>query len=116
MKNKSSFFLLMNLSFFIYSLSSIFSKLAAKKEFLSISYILCFAGIILILGIYALLWQLILKKISLSVAMANKPIALVLSLLWAFLLFKESITPKIIAGIVLILAGVIVIGLGAQNE
>lgn len=106
----NGFFLLMYAAFFIYSLSSIFSKLASRETFLSLPYILCFGGIIFILGLYAVLWQQVLKKIPLSVAMANKPVALVLSLLWAFLLFKEQLSLKVILGVVLMLGGIIVIG------
>ncbi len=106
----NGFFPLMYAAFFIYSLSSIFSKLASREAFLSLPYILCFGGIIFILGLYAVLWQQVLKKIPLSVAMANKPVALVLSLLWAFLLFKEQLSLKVILGVVLMLGGIIVIG------
>ena len=109
MTRKSSF-LLMYFSFFIYSLSGIFSKIASQKEFLSFSYILCFAGIICILGIYAILWQQVLKHIPLSVAMANKPIALILSLVWAFILFDEVLNAKTVVGIAIILAGLAIIG------
>ena len=92
------------------SLSSIFSKLASREPFLSLPYILCFGGIIFILGLYAVLWQQVLKKIPLSVAMANKPVALVLSLLWAFLFFKEQLSLKVILGVAFMLCGIIVIG------
>lgn len=109
MSNKSSF-ALMYLSFFIYSLSSILSKLAAQQDFLSLRYILCFCGIVLVLGVYAILWQQVLKYIPLSVAMSNKPVALVLSLFWAFILFDEVFNLKTIAGAAIILIGIIIIG------
>ena len=103
-------FLLMYISFFVYSVSSIFSKLASGQEFLSKEYILFFIAIIIILGIYAILWQQILKRIPLSIAMSNKPITLILSILWAFLMFKENITIKTIIGIFIILLGIYVVG------
>ena len=102
-------------AFFIYSLASVFSKLASRNDFLSLPYLLCLFVIVVILGIYAILWQQVLKNIPLSIAMANKPIALVLSLVWAFFLFKEHLSIKIMAGIVLVLIGVAVIGLGAKK-
>lgn len=109
MSNKSSF-VLMYISFFIYSLSGICSKLAAGQDFLSVWYVLCFCGIVAVLGVYAILWQQVLKRIPLSVAMANKPVALVLSLVWAFLLFGEVFTAKTIIGVAIILAGIVIIG------
>lgn len=107
---------MMYISFFIYSLSSIFSKIASRQDFLSIKYVLCFATIVLILGIYAVLWQQILKKIELSIAMANKPIVLVLTLIWARLFFNEEISMKILVGIVLIFSGIIIISLNHKES
>lgn len=102
-------------SFFIYSLSSIFSKLASKQNFLSINYCLCFSAIIFILGLYAVLWQQILKRIELSIAMANKPIVLVLTLIWARLFFNEEISMKVLIGIFLIFSGIIIISLNHKE-
>ncbi len=101
---------LMYASFFIYSLSGIFSKQASKYEIFSIQYILYFCGIILILCIYALLWQQVLKKVPLSIAMANKPIVLIFSFIWAIVLFKEAISVKTLIGGIFICLGVFVIG------
>lgn len=62
------------------------------------------------MGIYAVLWQQVLKSLPVSVAMANKPVALVLSLFWSVILFKEHISLKMFVGILLILCGVFIIG------
>ena len=97
-------------AFFIYSISTIFSKMASAQIFLSARYICCFAAIVFVLGIYAVLWQQVLKKIPLSVAMANKPVALVFSLLWAFILFGERITPRTAVGIFFIFGGIVIVG------
>lgn len=104
----------MYVAFFIYSLSGIFSKLASKQDFMSLPYILCFAGVIFILGVYALLWQQVLKKIPLSIAMSNKPVVLVFGTLWAVFFFGEMIGIKFFIGIALICAGLFVIG--EENE
>ena len=113
MKNKSSF-VLMYMAFFIYSLSGIFSKLASKHDFLSLPYILCFVGVIFILGFYAILWQQVLKKLPLSIAMSNKPVVLVFGTLWAVLFLGETIDVKFFIGIVLIVVGLFVIGAGNE--
>lgn len=104
----------MYVAFFIYSLSGIFSKIASKQNFLSLYYNLFFIGIILVLGVYAILWQQVLKKISLSVAMSNKPIVLILGILWAVLFFDETVDVKFFIGIPLIIIGLFVIGV--ENE
>lgn len=83
---------------------------------MSVGYILCFAGIILILGVYALLWQQVLKKIPLSIAMANKPVVLIFGLIWACLLFKEAITFKILLGMGLVFIGIFIIGFDSEDK
>ena len=115
MKTRFSFFL-MYAAFFIYSLSMIFLKLASKQAFLSARDIFCFAGAVIVLGIYALLWQQVLKNIPLSVAMSNKPVALVFSLAWAFFLFEEKMSVKTIVGVAFILVGIVAVGVDDRRE
>lgn len=103
-------------SFLIYSFSSILSKLAACQEFLSPLYMICFGGIIVIMAIYAIVWQQVLKNIPLSVAMANKPLVIVFSLFWAVIIFKETVSLKMLAGIVLIICGIFIIGRTANGK
>ena len=113
--NNKKYYLLMYFAFFIYSLSGIISKLASHYAFLSFSYIVYFSVIVLILGVYALLWQQVLKQIPLSVAMSNKPIVLILGIIWAILFFKEIISLKFIIGVFFILCGILIIGF-SNNE
>lgn len=101
-------------AFFVYSLSGVFSKLASRQEFLSLAYLVCFLGVVFILGGYALLWQQVLKKIPLAVAMSNKPVVLVFATLWAVLFFDERITVKFFIGLAFIIAGLFIIP--AENE
>jgi drug/metabolite transporter (DMT)-like permease len=104
----------MYIAFFIYSLSGVFSKIASNYSMLSWQYVLCFGVIITILGIYAVLWQQVLKNVQLSVAMANKPIVLVLGTIWAVVFFGERIGIIFVIGMLMILGGLIVIG--TQND
>ena len=46
----------------------------------------------MILGIYALLWQQVIKKFELSVAYANKAVTLLWALIWGIFIFHEKIT------------------------
>lgn len=79
-------------------------------------YILCFAVIILILGIYAVLWQQVLKKVELSVAMSNKPLVLILGTVWAVLFFNEEISIKFVVGMILIFVGILIVSLEKKNR
>jgi drug/metabolite transporter (DMT)-like permease len=61
------------------------------------------------LGIYALFWQQLIKRFPLSVAYANRAMALLWSALWAKLIFGEEITPRQMAGIALVVIGILMI-------
>ena len=89
----------------LYTVSGIAAKLASGYDFMSLGFILCYGGEILVLGIYAIVWQQIIKRVDISVAYANRALAIFWSMLWAFLLFDEQITMQNIIGVVLIFIG-----------
>lgn len=47
----------LHLCILFFTFSTVMSKVAAQFEFLSVKYILCFAVMFGILGIYAIIWQ-----------------------------------------------------------
>ena len=51
-----------------YTSSGVFSKLASQREFLSPGYIAFLACTVGVLGIYAVLWQQIIKRMDVSPA------------------------------------------------
>lgn len=93
------------LIFFIYSLISVLAKFAANQVLFS-KTVQFLVGEIFLLGVYALLWQQILKKFSLVVAMSNKGITVILSLIWAAMIFDEQVTVWNIIGSVIIMFGI----------
>lgn len=92
-----------------FSLSSIASKFASNYVFLSYKFILCYSIEIMILGIYAIVWQQIIKKNEISIVYASKATTIFWSLLWSFIVFKENITIQNIIGTILIFIGVLVV-------
>lgn len=98
----------------IYSLSTVAAKFASGYEFLSLPFIGFYGLEILFLGIYALLWQQMIKRFELSVAYMNRATTLLWSLVWAVLFFKEVVSVKNIIGIIIILVGVIVVNRDEQ--
>lgn len=117
MKKFKPYFLL-HLILFIYSLNGICSKVASGETFLSFRFCLFYGLAILGLGIYALLWQQVLKSIPLNIAYANKAITLIWGMLWGAFIFKETITINNIIGAVVVLFGVLLMTTGGvkQNE
>ncbi len=94
-----------------YTLSTVVAKFASAEEFLSFKFFLFYGIEILILGVYAIFWQQIIKKFQISIAYANKAMALLWSLLWAILFFKEEITIKNIIGVIIVIIGTIIVNL-----
>ena len=106
-KTDKRVFLALHLLLLFYSLSSVLSKLAAAEPFLSLRFCLYYGGMFLILVVYALGWQQILKRVPLTVAFANKAVTLVWSMVFGALLFKEQIHLNQLIGCALAVAGVI---------
>lgn len=93
----------------IYTLSTVVAKFASGKEFLSFEFVLFYGLEIFILGIYAILWQQIIKRFEISIAYANKAMSLLWSIVWAIIFFHETITIKNIIGVVIVIIGTIIV-------
>ena len=99
-------YVLLHALMLIFSLSPVCSKLAGQQPFLSFKFIFFYGFVILLLGIYALLWQQIIKRMPLTTAYANKAVTVVWGMVWGALLFQEDITPQKCIGAASIVAGV----------
>ena len=101
--------LVLQLAVILYTLSGVAAKFASEFEFLSLGFVLCYGAEIAVLGIYAIVWQQIIKRIELSVAYTNRGIALLWSMVWSALIFHEQVTWKNILGVVIIILGIWVV-------
>ena len=97
----------LHLLLMVYSTSGILSKLAAGVDFLSWQFVGLYAGIIALLGVYAIGWQQILRRMPLTSAFSNKAVTIVWGIVWGALFFSEPITVSKVAGAALIIAGVV---------
>lgn len=103
--------LLLQVVVIIYTISSVIAKFASNHEFLSTNFILLYGLEILSLGLYAVLWQQIIKRFELSIAYANRALGLLWSMIWAVLFFNNTITPKNIIGVLIVIVGTIIVNL-----
>ena len=108
--------ILLHLMLMVYSVSNILSKLAADTEFLSLGFCLCYGGMILLLGVYAIAWQQIIKVLPLTTAFANKAVTVVWGLVWGMLFFGEQLTAGKLIGALLVIAGVALFGTAEGEE
>lgn len=118
MKTKPKFknIIILQLVIIIYSLSSVCAKFASNEAFLSPKFILFYGIEILILGIYAILWQQVIKHFDLSIAYANRATGLLWSVIFALFIFKENITVMNIIGIGVAICGIILVNLDEHTS
>ena len=101
--------LLLCITIAVYSMSDLFSKLASGCDFLSGLYFVYLSGAVLVLVLYALLWQMVLKRIPLNKAYMFRSLGVVYGLGIAFLVFHENITWLNILGSALVLSGLLIL-------
>ncbi len=109
-------FLLLHLLMLMMSFCGVLSKKAAAEKFLSVKWMLLYGGMLLILMMYALFWQQILKRIKLGVAYACKSMTVVWGMVWGVLIFHEQLTVKQLLGGALVIAGVIIVASGKESH
>ena len=102
----------MQVNFILFSLAFVFGKKASMYSFWEFKFIMFWVFEFIILGLYALLWQQVLKQIDLSIAYLNKGVVIFWSLLWAVFIFHERITFKNILGACIIVIGISVVNSG----
>lgn len=82
--------------------------MASDYSFLSVPYILCLVGAVCVMGVYALLWQQVIKRMPIAEAYMFKGASLIFVLLLSALIFGEAITLSNIIGAVVIIAGIVI--------
>ena len=90
----------------LYACVGICTKMAAMQEAFSWPYLLWFGGAVGLIGVYAVLWQQVLRRIELGTAYMFKGTTLIFTMFIAALLFGETITIPNIVGSVIIVTGI----------
>lgn len=116
MKTKIKTFFVLHIMLMVYSMSGIFSKLASRQDFMSISFCFYYGLIIVFLGIYAVGWQQIIKRLPLTTAFANKAITVVWGIIWGMIFFHEMISWTKILGAVCVMSGVMIFARSDGDE
>lgn len=108
-KSKALLLIGLQLAVLMFASSGIFTKLASAQPFLSLNFILLYGVAIMIMFAYAVLWQQFLKHIPLTTAYASKSVSTVWTMLFGFLVFRETITVSMMIGAVVIIVGVFIV-------
>lgn len=102
--SQSIILLLINM---LYACVSILTKYASQQEFMSWNYMVGLIGAVGVMGLYAVLWQQVLKRIELSLAYMFKGTSLIFVMLLANFIFGEQITWNNIVGAIIIVGGIV---------
>lgn len=100
----------------IYTISGVMSKEASKSQGNLTRFLFFFGMEFVILAVYAVLWQQIIKRFELSVAYANRSMAVVWSMVWAVVFFHDTITIQNIAGVLLVVVGTFIVNTENAKE
>ena len=109
-QSKARVLLLLHVLLLFYSLSDVASKSAAGFDFPSVGFVVCYGIVLLILFVYAIGWQQVIKRLPLTTAYANRGITVVWGIIWGMLFFGETITPFKLIGAAMIIAGIVLFG------
>ena len=114
-KSRVKSYILLHIVVFIYSMNSMINKKAALSEFLSVRFIVLYGLVLISLGIYAIVWQQVIKKLPLNVAYANKSVTVIWGMIWGSIFFNEVITPKMLIGALIVILGVVIVITGGEK-
>lgn len=90
----------------LYACQSIFTKLASGCEPLSWGYVAYICCSIAVLGVYAIIWQQIIKRVPISDAYMFKGSVIIFVLIISAVLFGEQISTRNVIGAAMIIAGI----------
>lgn len=110
MRSSWKIYLLLHLLLFVNSFGGVCSKLAGKQAVFSPLFFLFYGMLLLILAIYAVFWQQIIKRMPLSAAYLNKPVGMIWGILWGILFFQEHLTVRMVIGAAVVLTGMVIVG------
>lgn len=93
----------------IYTISSVMAKTASMHKDNKMLFLIFFGLEFVMLGVYAILWQQMIKRFELSVAYANRAMAILWSMIWAVIFFHDQITVRNLLGVAIVIAGIMLI-------
>ena len=92
--------------YLFYASISLLLKFTGLQQPLSLYWCLGFVGLVATLGVYAVAWQQILKRVDLGVAYMFKGVSLIFIMLLLYMCYGEPITPVKLIGTALIVVGI----------
>ena len=108
--------LVLHAALLLYACTSLCSKNAVRYPAMSMKYLLFYALMIGILGLYAIVWQQVIKHLPVTFAYANKAVTVVWGVVLGRVFFGERITILQLAACAIIIAGTVLYVTWAKEE
>ena len=106
--NKTVQYIVLVLVYLFYACISVIMKYTGLQQPLTIEWCVGFVLLVATLGVYAIAWQQILKRIELGVAYMFKGLSLFFIMLLLALCYGEPITPMKLLSTGIIVMGIVV--------
>lgn len=108
MTNKSNWpiYALMYLNFGIFSFSMVLAKWAGGHDLLSFHALALYGLSFFALGIYAIVWQQVLRRLPLNKAYPAKGITIPMGMVFGYTLFGERVSINMLLGVLLVIVGI----------
>ncbi len=100
--------------YIIFPFSSIFMKYASSTENI-IWKIFLFGCSIGVLGVFSILWQMLLKKVDLTKAYLFKSTTIIWNVIYGIILFKENVSLTMIIGMTITTIGIMITIVGGKK-
>ena len=118
--NRLRSYILLHICVLLFSFTSVFSKSAANAyNDGGMTNIWLYVFVFLMLAVcvfYAFFWQKVIKNLDLNIGYANRSVYLIWSQIWAVMIFGEHLAPRNIAGLAIVMIGVIIVSLTANYD
>ena len=82
---------------------------------MNLPFVLCVAGMFVCLGVYAIVWQVVIRDAKIGLVYANKSSELFWMLLAAAFIFGERVSVLNAVGVLMIFAGVVTTNTGMSR-
>ena len=89
--------------------------MASKQAFLSPKFILFYGGMLVVMVVYAVLWQQVIKHLPLTTAYANKAVTIVWGIILGVLVFREQVSVRQVIAAVIIVFGAVLYALADRE-
>lgn len=115
-KERIKWFFILHMMLMVYSTGGICSKKASGELFLSPMFCVYYGVVLMLVFLYAIGWQQVIKRLDLTIAYANKAVTVIWGMIWGYLFFDEKMSINKLVGSLLVITGIIIYAKSDKKE